>query len=202
MLLLNKLLIIAMLVMYSSISVLAQDDEYTRQPKTNTPIDTVKPSNKTARQLPETWWQKNKSKISTGGNLGINYYNGWVVQLSPLIAYKFNKYIMLGNTFNFAYYENGYGIGRSVSTYGVSPFARAYILPRIFLHTEYENSYIKVLNTSTPSSYIYNWLAGGGITYPIVGNVYATLSALWVVKTNYPRFYQNPIIRGGIVVGF
>ena len=80
---LHKLLIIVALVVYGSTWALAQDDEYTRQSKTNTSIDTVKPSNITARQLPETWWQKHKDKISTGGNLSINYYNGWVVQLSP-----------------------------------------------------------------------------------------------------------------------
>ncbi len=178
---------------------LAQNDDYARTPK----IDTTH-KNKNTREQPPTWWQKNKEKIGTGGNVGLAYNNGFAILLSPLVSYKFNNFVTVGNTFNFSYYENISAYSLPIVMYGVSPFARVFPIPMVFVHTEYENNYIKVVRSATPvkTTYIYNWLAGAGVKYPIGSNIYATLTGLWVLKTNYPKFYQNPIIRGGIIMGF
>ncbi|MBC7411895.1 MAG: hypothetical protein H7331_05510 [Bacteroidia bacterium] len=180
-------------------TVVAQNDDYTRTPQ----LDTTQ-KNLNTREQPPTWWQKNKNKFSAGGNLGIAYSNGFSVLVSPLISYKLTNYVTLGNTFNFAYYDNISRYNLPVMMYGVSPFVRVFPLPMVFLHTEYENNYIKIVHSPTPvkTTYIYSWLVGAGVKYPIGGKFYATLTGLWVAKTNYVKFYQNPIIRGGIIINF
>jgi hypothetical protein len=195
------------LILTTSLACQAQDDEYTRKPKVDTtqkksslPTQPTAQGNK--RSEYKTWWDKNKDKVKTGGNVGLAYYNGLAVSLSPLVSYAFNDYVMFGNTFNYSYFSNANTYGQSVHLYGVSPFVRITPIPLLFLHSEYENNYIKIGKSTLPARYIYNWLAGAGVNYPIGGGINANITALWVVKTNVPKFYQNPIIRGGIMFGF
>jgi hypothetical protein len=81
-----------------------------------------------------------KEKIYYGGNVGLSFYSsGGLIDLSPNVGYKFNKYFSGGlqlifTNINYRYQNFNY----SYRFYGGGVFARALVLNWLFLQAEYD----------------------------------------------------------------
>lgn len=89
------------------------------------------------KNKPQITW---KDSLYYGGNLGIQFTgNGSLIDLSPNVGYKFNKYLSVGlqgiftnitvRDINFVYKYTFYGLGS---------FIRVKPLPYLFLQAEYD----------------------------------------------------------------
>ncbi len=86
--------------------------------------------NKTVKRHSAVW-----DNMRFGGNFMImpsSYYgyNELYVDISPLVAYKFNKRVMAGNYFVYQYYRNDFYQLRT-SIYGVKPFVQVVLINNI-----------------------------------------------------------------------
>ncbi len=144
-----------------------------------------------------------KDRIVTGGNLGASFGTITVVDISPIIGYKITDKFIYGVGGTYMYYA----FRHSQSTfkthiYGARTFARYYPIEFLFGHAEYEwlNGQFSPFTRDRINTT--GILLGGGISQRLGGSSALVLTALWNVHDDpfYP--YPNPIIRGGIVIGF
>ncbi len=175
----------------------AQDDDYIKTTPNGNTINNIK---KDSLIIPEKKWKKFvREKVSFGGNLGLGFSNGLIVQLNPLINVKINKYIFTGLNLNYTYLGRTFNL-TSAQLFGASPFIQIRPIPIIILHGEFQNLFVKYSNNSTITKLPSNYIAGAGINYNIGGRFYANVLILWGFGNtlNVP----NPIIRTGIFYGF
>jgi len=144
---------------------------------------------------------KFKDRLFTGGGLGLQFGTVTLVNISPILGYRFNERLSSGVGITYIYL-NYRDYDYSTSIYGGNIFTRFNIVEQIFLHSEFEilnlDAYVdnefKRVNAS-------GFLVGGGYRALIGGKSFMTLMLLWdlIEDRNYP--YRNPIIRGGIAIG-
>jgi len=65
----------------------------------------------------------NPSNLVFGGNLGLQFGNYTVVNVSPQLGYSFSKYVTAGAGLGYTYYKNDYYIGRDKFDYKSSYFS-------------------------------------------------------------------------------
>lgn len=111
-------------------------------------------------------------RVFVGGNVGAQFGNVTMVNVSPIVGYRITPKISAGIGITYQYYSiKTYNYETHI--YGGRIFARYQPLSFLFLHAEAE-----ALNWNCPTDYIINdfgrvWapglLAGGGFTQPIGG---------------------------------
>jgi len=135
-----------------------------------------------------------KGQLYTGGNMGASYNDGYVLELAPLIGYKYLKIVESGASPFFSYAEkhNRYSFGARI-------FSQVTVYKETFVHAELEVSNIETYANNVKTR---KWLlampVGGGYRYEISKGVFAYGMILYNVFQNANSHTKNPIIRGGI----
>lgn len=144
-------------------------------------------------------WNYFKKRVYLMGGLGLNFGNETVVHISPVLAYRFTSRVHGGVGINYMYYSN-LPMKYSTNIYGGSIFARAFIFENLFAHSEIEKLYLK---WSDGYNYdLTNIYVGGGYSQRLGGNAFANILVLYNLNDSPYSPYGNPIIRGGIGIGF
>lgn len=133
------------------------------------------------------------------GGFGLNFGQVTIVNLSPVLAYRFSEKIHGGAGINYTYYSS---VAEKYSTniYGGSVFARFFILENLFAHTELEKLYLRTSDRYKRD--LTNIYVGGGYNQRLGGNAFANILVLYNLNQSPYSPYSNPIIRAGIGMGF
>jgi len=149
-------------------------------------------------------------RFFTGGDFGLLFGDITLIEISPLLGYKFTDQFWAGVGGTYQYYKNSnYAPAFKSSVYGGRLFSRYYVgvINNLFLHAEYE-----VLNYDAifvdPFGYFYqdritahNFLVGGGYSQPIAERSSIDLMILYNLNESSQSLYSNPIIRVGFNFG-
>ena len=89
-----------------------------------------------------------KEKLFFGGNFALNFGNITIINISPQVGYRFNRYLAAGIGINGAYvsqrtqYYNGSTYSReNYGVVGLNIFGRIYPIEQLFLHAQPEMNY-------------------------------------------------------------
>jgi hypothetical protein len=140
-----------------------------------------------------------KSRIFTGGNLGLQFGNATFIEISPLVGYRITERLAagIGITYEYLSYKD-YNI--STNVYGGRVFCRFYITDELFAHAEYE-----VLNMQPylvgARANVESFLVGGGYRQSIGERTSLNVLILWNLNETEFSPYINPIIRIGFGIG-
>lgn len=145
----------------------------------------------------------------TGGNFGLMIGSTTYIDISPILGYKINHYLIPGIGVTYIYYADNY-YNFSTNIYGGRIFLRALPWQRIILHTEYEMLSFKYPSYLHPDGRINvpRLLLGGGIASMLGEHSMITLLLLYNVldgisyRQKYPIYMPNPDIRIGFAIGF
>ncbi|HEY8894921.1 MAG TPA: hypothetical protein VIM79_08890 [Niastella sp.] len=98
-----------------------------------------------AQDEPERSGGFDKSKLFFGGNFGLGFGNvSTLVNVSPQIGYRFNRYLAAGAGVNFIYTSNKYeylGYKEQYGVAGLNIFGRVYPIEYIFFQIQPEANY-------------------------------------------------------------
>lgn len=154
-----------------------------------------------------------KERIYTGGGMGLGFNTAQdFVSVSPIIGYRLTTRFTPGIGLQYRY--TNYKLVNpniKLNDYGVSVFARYYIIPELFLHTEYEhlNYEFPTSATTTFRQTFDSFLGGAGYVFPLgrrssfyVIGLY-NFSYRQQVNPSDPYAYPSPwIFRVGANIGF
>jgi hypothetical protein len=152
-----------------------------------------------------------KDRLFWGGNIGLQFGNVTLIDVSPLIGYKINPRIGVGISPTYKYFAyKSYYIDNSdlkTNVFGASIFARAIVYQNLFAHAEYEYLTYNTKENIQASTRIYStdfqsMLIGGGYREPISDRAFMYILLLWNLNETIDSPYTNPIIRAGFSVGF
>ncbi|MEP7256841.1 MAG: hypothetical protein ABI687_00590 [Flavitalea sp.] len=135
-------------------------------------------------QEPEPVKGFDRNKLFIGGNFGLNFGSSTLVNLSPQIGYRFNRYFAAGvgingqySSFRTSVFNDGSTARReSYGVAGLNVFGRVYPIEQVFLQLQPEANYtwgkIKDYTTSPasegklPGKMVPSLLAGAGGVIP------------------------------------
>ena len=144
---------------------------------------------------------KSQNRTEVGGNIGLQFGNVTLIEISPRVGYWFTGYVISGVGTNFLYMNDTRPGGYKGTIYGVNIFTRLYPSPKFYAHAEYLKMNAGVM---AGGGVVYRiWtdglLLGGGYAQPITENTSMNISILWDVigQSNFP--YRNPVISMGVV---
>ena len=156
-----------------------------------------------------------KSKLFFGGNFGLGFGNvSTLVNVSPQIGYRFNKYLAAGAGINFIYssykyewldYKEQYGVA------GLNIFGRVYPIEYIFLQLQPEANYTWGKQKSLSSDFevkldskiVPSLLGGVGAAIPTGGRGYFLISANYDLLQNTRSPYgSRAFFNFGYNIGF
>lgn len=141
-------------------------------------------------------------RLVFGGGLGANFSNGYtVLEISPLVGYKVTDRFIPGIGVSYTYLSF---LGNSYSIYGFNAWARYMILDNFFAHTEYQQNNFPFSNERDEimREWVPMWLVGGGYHTGRESAVGFSIMVLWDLIDDIRSPYDNPIIRGGVMIGF
>jgi hypothetical protein len=155
-----------------------------------------------------------KSKLFFGGNFGLGFGNvSTLVNVSPQIGYRFNRYLAAGAGVNFIYTSNKYeylGYKEQYGVAGLNIFGRVYPIEYIFFQLQPEANYTwgkqKALNTDAEykldSKVVPSLLGGVGAAIP-AGRGYFIVSANYDLLQNSRSPYgSRTFFNFGYNIGF
>lgn len=135
---------------------------------------------------------------SFGGNVGARFGTVTQIDVSPMAAYHWNKYLLTGTGLTYQYYYNGnYTPSFSTHSFGTMVFTQVYPIPQAFGHAELEILNIRVRVGDNGREWVPSFLVGGGYNQPMGANAYASFMILWDVIQSENSPYDNPILRVG-----
>ncbi len=154
-----------------------------------------------------------KSRLFTGGNLGLQFGTYTVIDMSPIVGYYFTNKFSAGVGLIYQYYafkDNVYPLNNfRTNIYGAKTFIRFYIIQSIFAHGEYEALNLETqffdpsnLRHQTPRFFVHSILLGGGYRQAIGDYSSLNLMLLYNINETIDSPYRNPIIRVGFDIGF
>lgn len=164
---------------------------------------------------------KFSDRIFFGGNMGLQFGDITLVDVSPMVGYRITSNVAAGVSLTYKYYHikkyfyNQYTYSFEDMTsniYGGSIFARYYFVENLFAHAEYEYllySYDDFRPNATGSNFekyartvdVPGLFLGGGYRQPVGGRVYFSIMILYNIMESEYSPYSNPIIRAGVSVG-
>jgi len=161
------------------------------------------------------------NRIFFGGGLGLQFGDITLIDVSPMVGYRFTDRLAAGITATYKYYnyKNYYPYYLNLPSndlksniYGGSLFGRYFLFENLFAQAEYEyllysfdnyepntggSGYSKSVKTiDLPSFFL-----GGGYRQPIGGRTFFTITVLYNFSESPYSPYSNPVIRAGISVG-
>lgn len=171
-------------------------------------VASVLPSNRIQAQdiRPENQKQFNlREHLYFGGGFGLQFGSVTLIEISPLVGYKITPKLSAGLSPSYKYYgyKDYYGYKVNSNVFGGSVFARYYIIPSIFAHSEFETLYFntKVTGYEKSLQQINSFFVGGGYNQVIGNNSGMYLMVLWNLNDTQDSPYSNPVIRLGFSFG-
>lgn len=141
-----------------------------------------------------------REKFFTGGGFGLQFGNVTLIQASPILGYRATERLNVGIGGSYQYYRDNI-FQYTTNIYGYNAFTQFNLVQGIFLHSEFNRiMYVPYLNTSSVG--VNALLLGAGYSTSPTGGTGLYFLVLWNALTSPLYPYQNPIIRGGIQVGF
>ncbi|HZH67260.1 MAG TPA: hypothetical protein VEY10_20380 [Flavisolibacter sp.] len=158
-------------------------------------------------------------KLFAGGSLGLSFGNYTLINLSPQIGYRFNKYLASGLGFNLIYAsqkdKDFYGRDFSKSVQGITGlnlFTRFYPVQKFFIQLQPEANYIfgniTYYQGSAPGKYkldaeiVPSFLAGGGLVVPTGNGALITTVMYDVLQRLNSPYGNKPIVNVGYNFNF
>jgi hypothetical protein len=141
-------------------------------------------------------------RLVFGGGLGANFGTGFtIVDVSPMIGYQLTDRLIPGVGLNYTYYRLG---NQSFSIYGGSVWTRYMIADNFFAHTEYQQLNLPFYNFNNERvrAWVPMWLAGGGYHSGRGSGLGFSIMVLWDLIGDPRSPFQNPLVRGGVMMGF
>ncbi len=157
-----------------------------------------------------------KSRLFFGGNFGLSFGDYTIINVSPQVGYRFNRYVAAGMGINGQYYSvkyNGYA-GIDKDQYGIAGlnvFGRVYPIEQLFAQLQPEMNYTwgKVKYTDGSSSTIdgktrTSLLIGAGGIIPTGSRAGITIMIQYDLlgEANIPPYGNKPIYGFGVNLGF
>ena len=166
-------------------------------------------NNRPANQPEENGFKK--QNLFIGGSLALGVGNGtFNIGVTPEIGYSLNKWFDAGVAVNLNYYTQNYDYGSYADkfksfNYGAGIFARAWVLPFLYLQAQPELNWINQTQTGYPSATFQSssLLVGVGYGSRLIGSHYTYFTLMIDVlgdkNSPYVDGYGNayPIIRAG-----
>ena len=159
-----------------------------------------------------------KSKLFFAGNFGLSFGDYTLVNVSPQIGYRFNRYLAAGTGINFIYssvkYRDNYGNSLYKAGYGVTGlniFGRVYPIQQILLQAQPEMNYTwgkyKYYDGNTPDQKINgklvpSLLLGGGAVIPSGRGAFVAMVQFDVLNNVRSPYGNRPIYNFGYNIGF
>ncbi len=178
-----------------------------------TETETVQPANREIDNGGYTKEEKVKKedkipfteRLTYGGNFGLQFGDWTLINISPMVGYKFSERFIAGPGVIYQY-QSFKGLG-SYNMYGGKVFGRAVLFDNVFAHTEYELLNTPKFNYSSGEIEngrlnISSLFVGGGYRF-MIGD-YSSLDAMLLFNLNESIYspYANPIIRIGFSGGW
>ena len=134
-----------------------------------------------------------ESQVYTGGTMGVNYNDGVIIELAPILGYKYNIFEAgVSPLFSYAEKQNKFAAGARI-------FSTVTVYKDTFVHAEFEAANVqKNENDIKSREWVLAFPIGGGYQYEISKGVYAYGMILYNVIQKENSLTKNPIIRGGI----
>jgi hypothetical protein len=154
-----------------------------------------------------------KSKLFVGGNLGLAFGTYTIVNVSPLVGYRFSPLFAAGAGINYSYYGYDDGYYTSKQTYaGMSLFGRVYPIQQLFIQVQPELNYMwasqipdggQELPVLKINQFVPSLLLGVGAAIPTGGNGAITISVMYDVLQNiWSPYYHQAVYGFGYNIGF
>jgi hypothetical protein len=150
-------------------------------------------------------------RLFYGGDvvLSFNTY-GVIAGASPQVGYRVTDAWAVGLGTGVLYWRQNLGATRDVNTiYNGNVFTRLVIYNNIYAQSEFQMVNVKVRyfdsfleEEYTQREWVSALYVGGGIRQPIGDRAYASFTVLWDLIDDPRSPYFNPVIRGGISIGF
>ena len=149
----------------------------------------------------------NQKRVYFGGNIGFSFGSYTRIGIYPLVGFKITPKLSLGLKIGYEYLKYNNSVYEySTSNYGGSVFARYRIIPRLYVHVEYEatNYGLLDINSDVYRQWVNFLYLGGGYSQPLGGHTYLNLQVLFDVLNdeNSPYASWEPIFSVGVAVGF
>jgi hypothetical protein len=146
-------------------------------------------------------------RVYLGGHMSLTVGSYTRIGVYPLLGYKFTPKLSGGLKIGYEYVrDNRYASTYESSNYGGSIFARYRVIPRLYLHVEYEQFSYELYNSDGTSNreWVPFFYVGGGYSQPLGRHVWLTAQVLFDVlqdeRSPYNRW--DPIFSVGVAAGF
>ena len=146
-------------------------------------------------------------RVYLGGYMSLTVGSYTRIGVYPLLGYKFTPKLSGGLKIGYEYVrDNRYASTYESSNYGGSIFARYRLIPRLYLHVEYEQFSYELYNFDGTSNreWVPFFYVGGGYSQPLGRHVWLTAQVLFDVlqdeRSPYNRW--DPIFSVGVAAGF
>jgi hypothetical protein len=154
-----------------------------------------------------------KSKLFVGGSLGLAFGTYTIINVSPLVGYRFTDVLAAGVGVNYSYYGYDDGLYTSKQSYvGMSIFGRVYPIQQLFIQVQPELNYMwasqvpdagQNLPELKVNQFVPTLLMGGGAAIPTGANGAITISVMYDVLQNvWSPYYHQAVYGFGYNVGF
>ena len=142
-----------------------------------------------------------KENIFLGGNLGLQFGNVTIIDVSPIVGYKVTEKFSIGIGAKYQYI-NYRDYNYSFNVYGGSIFGRYNISDYLFAHVEYEVLNMpSIVNMNDIRTNVSSLFVGGGYRQKISKNSSFNIMGLWNLNESLESPYTNPIIRISLDIG-
>jgi hypothetical protein len=160
----------------------------------------------------------NKDKLFAGGSFGLTFGSYTLINLSPQIGYRFNKYLAAGTGLNLIYAsqkeEDIYGRDYRKVVQGIAGlnlFARFYPVQQFLIQIQPEGNYIfgkQIFYQPVKETYkldaeiVPSLLAGGGLVVPSGKGEFITTIMYDVLQKPNSPYGNRPIVNVGYNFNF
>ncbi|MFH1321827.1 MAG: hypothetical protein ABII90_14400 [Bacteroidota bacterium] len=149
-----------------------------------------------------------RSKVFTGGNIGLLFGTVTYIDLSPIIGYMLTEKISAGIGVTYKYFNDNRIANYSTNIFGGRVFGRYLFTENLFAHTEYELLNLEIIMVDRwynvtdryRKNVSYIWV-GGGYRYPVGLNSYLSFMVLYNLNESAFSIYPNPIYTIGVNIG-
>jgi len=148
-----------------------------------------------------------RERFFVGGFIGLQFGTQTAINISPIAGFRFTNRLSAGVGGTYQYFNDRF-FGRSIIThiYGYSFFTRFTVIPRAFLHAEFEQLSLqsreeRILDQPGERFWETNWFLGAGYRQPLSERVWFNVMVLYNFNQESKAYFQNPIFRFGINVG-
>ncbi len=148
--------------------------------------------------------KEEQSRWFAGGNLGLQFGDITLIDISPSVGYMLTNRMALGlgATYKFYSMKSLYNPKTRYKSniWGGSCFARYYVFPQVFAHAEYE--YLMYRSESLGNIDFQSIFLGGGYRQYFSERGAFEILLLYNLNETENSPYSNPVIRFGVIFGF